>query len=113
MQPEASVRERLARGAAVKSVANDRMAEARQVHANLMAAAGLRRDRQQRKFADAADRLDHSARGAARAFRIRTRRIANDHLALVLRMMRDRRVDPGLALDEAGDERFVAPRDSS
>src|SRR5271170_7555541 len=110
MQPEAPARERVTRRPAIKSVADDRMADAGQMHANLMAAAGPRRDRQQRELADAANRLATRSRSTAGAFRIGTRRIADDHLARVLRMMRDRPVDLDLLVDRARHQRFVAPR---
>src|SRR5271155_3835384 len=111
MQPEAPACERVTRRPAIKSVADDRMTDAGQMHANLMAAAGPRRNRQQRELADAANRLDHRRLSAAGAFEIRTRRIADDHLARVLRMMRDRPVDLDLLLDCACHQRLVAPRD--
>src|SRR6266851_5049068 len=111
MEPETSVREMLAFGAAVERVADDRQTLAREMEADLMAAAGLRDDRDQREIANAPHRFDDGVRGAAGAFGISAGGIADDHLARILRMMRDRRVDGDFALEGAGHQGFVAARD--
>src|SRR5208282_803178 len=64
-------------------------------------------------LANATDWLGERSRRAAGVFRIRTGGIAGDHLARVFRVMRDRRVDLSLALERAGDQSFIAARDSS
>src|SRR5216683_2342233 len=111
MQPETSVREQLALRPAVQRIADDRQRDAREMNANLMTAASLRHDRDQREIADAADRLDGRARGTAGAFGISAGRIADHHLARILRMMCDWRLDRNFAIEITGDQCLVTARD--
>ena len=90
--------------AAVQRVADDRMADRAQVHADLMRAAGVNRDLRQRQHAaevlGADDARDRRA-AAARARRLRR------HLLPVRRIAADRRVDAASGQHLAPDEREV------
>ena len=87
--------------AAVERVADDRMADRAQVHANLVRAAGVNRDlrqRQRRVELLGADDARHRLAAAPRARR---------HLLPVGRIAADRRVDPASRLHHAPDQRDV------
>src|SRR5580658_789761 len=108
MQPEAALRQARHRRSAIERVADQRKSGVGQMYANLMAAAGPRRDRHQRVRPRAPNRLDDRDRAPSRAAGRARARIADRHLARVLRMMRDRRDQLERVIEMAGYQRTVA-----
>ena len=87
--------------AAVERVADDRMADRAQVHANLVRAAGVNRDLRQRQ---------RRPKCSARTMRVtaaRLRRARADIFFRLAGIAADRRVDPAAGLHLAPDERDV------
>src|SRR5271157_4249696 len=108
MEPETIRRERRKRRPTVQRVARQRIAGAREMHADLVAIAGPRRDRYQREAAETCNRFHDRQRGARAMRGRRFPFVERDHLAMVSRMMRDWRVQPEREREFAGDDRLVA-----
>ena len=92
-------RERDRPAPSVRRIADQRMADRRQVHADLVRASGLQPAAQQRRVAEALDHLVVGARGLARGH--------DRHRGAARRMATDRRVDGAAAGDVAARERQV------
>ena len=102
MRHDAEIARHASVHAAVQRIADDRMADGAQVHANLMRAAGLDRHPRQRQ------RVAERARRARCASPLRgSRRARADIFLRFDGIAADRRVDPSSGLHDAPDERDV------